>query len=142
MLVVNDYLRERALEHGVDPQRVTIVRNGPVLGRVECAEPDPQLKGGHTYLCCWAGKMGRQDRLDVLLRAIHAYVHDRGRDDCLFAILGDGEVLEESKRTARELGIEAHVTFTDIESANTRSSPTSPPPTSGWTQASRRRCRP
>jgi glycosyltransferase involved in cell wall biosynthesis len=113
VLVVNDYLRERALEHGVDPQRVTIVRNGPVLARVERAEPDPALKGGHAYLCCWAGKMGRQDRLDVLLRAIAAYVHDLGRDDCRFAILGDGEVLEESKRTARELGIEAHVTFTD-----------------------------
>jgi glycosyltransferase involved in cell wall biosynthesis len=113
VLVVNDYLKERALEHGIAPERVTIVRNGPVLTRVEMAEPDPSLKEGREFLCCWAGKMGRQDRLDVLLRAIDAYVHELGRTDCTFAILGDGECLEEARRSAHELGIEAYVTFTD-----------------------------
>ena len=113
VLVVNDYLRERALEHGVAPERVTIVRNGPVLARVERAEPDPALNDGRTFLCCWAGKMGRQDRLDVLVRAIGIYVHDLGRTDCRFAILGDGECLEETKRAAHELGIDKYVTFTD-----------------------------
>ena len=113
VLVVNDYLRERALEHGVAPERVTIVRNGPVLARVERAEPDPSLKDGRTFLCCWAGKMGRQDRLDVLVRAIGIYVHDLGRTDCRFAILGDGECLEETQRAAHELGIDTYVTFTD-----------------------------
>jgi glycosyltransferase involved in cell wall biosynthesis len=113
VLVVNDYLKGRALEHGVASERVTIVRNGPALTRVERAQPDPSLKGGYTFLCCWAGKMGRQDRLDVLLRAISTYVHDLGRTDCRFAILGDGECFEETTRSAQELGIDPYVTFTD-----------------------------
>ncbi len=113
VVVVNDYLRERALEHGVDPARVTIVRNGPVLARVGDTRPDPALRRGHAFLCCWAGKMGRQDRLDILLGAIRSYVHDLGRTDCQFAILGDGECLEETKAAAREMGIDEWITFTD-----------------------------
>ncbi len=112
VVVVNDYLRERALEHGVDPARVTIVRNGPVLARVGLEHADPALRRERAFLCCWAGKMGRQDRLDILLDAIRAYVHDLGRTDCQFAILGDGECLEETKASARDLGIDAWITFT------------------------------
>jgi glycosyltransferase involved in cell wall biosynthesis len=110
-LCVNDYLRDRAIESGVPPERVTIVRNGPSFARAERATPNSELKHGRRYLCCWAGRMGRQDRLDVLLRAITHYVNELGRDDCHFAILGDGECLEEIQRQASELGLDEHVSF-------------------------------
>ena len=59
-LCVNEYLEERLVAAGARPERVTIVRNGPVLARVLGAERDESLLDGHAYLCCWVGKMGRQ----------------------------------------------------------------------------------
>lgn len=110
-LCVNDYLMERAMVAGLPRHGVTIVRNGPLLGRAERAKPDPGLKRGRRYLCCWAGKMGRQDRLDVLVEAIRYYVHDLGRDDCHVAILGDGECLEETKTAVEASDLGDYVSF-------------------------------
>jgi glycosyltransferase involved in cell wall biosynthesis len=110
-LCVNDYLMERALASGVPAEHVTIVRNGPSIRRAERATPDPALKRGRPFLCCWAGKMGRQDRLDLLLEAVRHYVHELGRDDCHVAILGDGECLEETKAAVEAVGLGQHVSF-------------------------------
>jgi glycosyltransferase involved in cell wall biosynthesis len=113
VLCVNQFLRERSLAAGLSPDRVTIVRNGPVLGRVDRAAPDPTLKRGRRHLCCWAGKMGRQDRLDLLLGALRHLIHDLGRTDVQVAILGDGECFEETKELASKLRLGPWVTFTD-----------------------------
>jgi glycosyltransferase involved in cell wall biosynthesis len=110
-ICTNDYFRERLIGAGAAPGRVTIVGNGPVLDRINRATPDPDLKGDHKYLCCWIGKMGRQDRLDLLLRGIACLVHDLGRADCGFAILGDGESLDETRSESARLGLEPWVRF-------------------------------
>jgi glycosyltransferase involved in cell wall biosynthesis len=110
-LCVNGYLRDRLIGAGADPSRLTIVRNGPTLARVEEASPDLALKTGHRYLCCWIGKMGRQDRVDLLLHAVAYLVHQLGRTDCGFAILGDGECLDELRSLSSELGLDPWVTF-------------------------------
>jgi hypothetical protein len=39
-LCVNEYLRDRLVAAGAAPERVSVIRNGPVLERVECAVPD------------------------------------------------------------------------------------------------------
>jgi glycosyltransferase involved in cell wall biosynthesis len=110
---VNEYLRNRALAaSGLPADRVTVVRNGPVLARVTRALPDSALRRSRQHLCCWVGVMGRQDRLDLLLRSIHHVVHGIGRDDCEFAIIGDGECLTEAKALAGDLGLDDWVHFT------------------------------
>src|SRR5437763_989425 len=70
------------------------------------------LRRGLRYLCCWVGVMGQQDRLDLLLRSIHHVVHDIGRRDCEFAIIGDGECLAEAGKLASDLGLNDWVQFT------------------------------
>jgi glycosyltransferase involved in cell wall biosynthesis len=110
-LCVNGYLRDRLIGAGADPARVTIVRNGPSLARVDGAIPDPTLKADHRFLCCWIGKMGRQDRVDLLLHAVAHLVHRLGRTDCGFAILGDGECLDELRALSSELALDPWVTF-------------------------------
>jgi glycosyltransferase involved in cell wall biosynthesis len=110
-LCVNGYLRDRLVDAGADPGRVTIVRNGPTLARVAEAIPDPALKGTHRFLCCWIGKMGRQDRVDLLLHAVAYLVSQLGRTDCGFAVLGDGECLDELRALSSELGLDPWVTF-------------------------------
>jgi len=112
VLCVNGYLETYALEAGASPSAVTIIRNGPVLSRIDRATPDPALRNAQTFLCCWIGKMGRQDRLDLLLAVADRLVHGLGRTDWHLAILGDGECLEETKATAARLGLEPWITFT------------------------------
>ena len=110
-ICTNGYFRDRLIGAGAAPERVTIVGNGPVMERINRAVADPALRGDHKFLCCWIGKMGRQDRLDLLLRGIAGIVHDLGRTDCGFAILGDGESLEETRSESARLGLEPWVSF-------------------------------
>jgi glycosyltransferase involved in cell wall biosynthesis len=111
-IAVNGSLRDRAVRAGARPDRVAIVRNGPVLARVAAARPDPALRAGGDFLCCWVGKIGRQDRLDLLLRAVAHLVHDLGRRDSRFAVIGDGECLDEMRAFASDLGLDPFVEFT------------------------------
>ncbi len=108
-LCTNETARRRMIEAGADPEHVTIVGNGPVLSRVQAAVANPALRGRHKYLCCWIGKMGRQDRLDLLLRCIEHVVRDLGFTECGFAILGDGECLDETRAETVRLGLQAWV---------------------------------
>lgn len=113
IICVNDYLRERLLAASGAPQaHVRVIRNGPVLARVTGVPADEALRRGRRYLCCWVGVMGRQDRLDLLIRSIDYLVHKLGRRDCTFAIIGFGESRDGAQRLARELGLAEWVTFT------------------------------
>ena len=110
-LCTNETSRRRLIGAGAAPERVTIVGNGPVLSRVQAATADRALRGQHKFLCCWIGMMGRQDRVDLLLRAVAHLVHDLGRTDCGFAVLGDGECLEEARALSTRLGLQSWVDF-------------------------------
>jgi len=110
-ITVNDYLRERLVGAGADPDRVTIVRNGPVLARVATSRPDESLRAGRRLLCCWTGKMGRQDRVDLVVRAVHHVVHVLGVRDVRFVLLGDGECLNEARALATELELDPWVSL-------------------------------
>lgn len=113
VICVNNYLRERiSTAPGLAGDRVAVVREGPVLSRVSRARSDPPLKHGQKYLCCWVGVMGFQDRIDLLLRSIDHLVHELGREDCEFAIIGAGEALPMARDQARELNLEKWVDFT------------------------------
>jgi glycosyltransferase involved in cell wall biosynthesis len=112
VLCVNDSLRDAIVGRGgVDPAKVTIVANGPVLARVAEARPDPALREGAAHLVCWVGVMGQQDRLDLSLRAAAEVVHRLGRRDVRFVFIGDGESLSDAKSLAGRLGIEERVAF-------------------------------
>jgi glycosyltransferase involved in cell wall biosynthesis len=108
-LCMNDTFCRRATEAGAAPEQVTIVGNGPVLSRVSAASANPALRRQHKFLCCWIGVMARQDRVDLLLRGIAHIVHDLRRTDCGFAILGDGECLEQARETTARLDLEPWV---------------------------------
>ena len=112
-VTVNEHLRRRLVEAGADPSRVSVVRNGPVQARADRAVPDDALRRGHRHVVCWAGKMGPQDRVDLVLRVADHVVHAMGRTDCGFVILGDGECLDDLRRQATELGLDPWVHFTD-----------------------------
>ena len=99
------------------PERIHVVRNGPVLDRLDRAhDTQPpasrtELRRGFTSVVTWAGKMGRQDRVDDVVRVAELVVHEWGRDDVGFMLLGNGECLEELQAMVDELGLRDNVWF-------------------------------
>src|SRR5688572_11684491 len=97
---------------GMPADRVFVVRSGPSLERLKVLPPEPRLKCGRRYLVGYVGVMGRQEGIDMLLAAVKHIVHDLGRRDVHFGLVGGGTSLEEMKALARELGVADFVTFT------------------------------
>ena len=98
--------------HGVAPERVFIVRNGPDLSRVRLVEPDQALRNSGKTILGYVGAMNPQDGVDYLLRALHHLRHQLHRDDFHCVIIGDGDSLDELKDLSRQLGLENCVHFT------------------------------
>lgn len=113
VITVSEYFRNRLAEaSGLPADRISVVGNGPVLDRVAGAREDPALKRGRQYLCCWVGVVARQDRVDLLVRSIDHVVHELGRRDCQFVIIGYGDFLAEAKAMVGALNLTDWVQFT------------------------------
>ena len=98
---------------GVPPERITIVRNGPMSNGHQLAEPDARLRQTGRTIISYVGVMGFQDGVDYLVRAVHHLVHDLGRTDVLCVLIGGlGGAQPSLKRLATQLGLDDHVWFT------------------------------
>jgi glycosyltransferase involved in cell wall biosynthesis len=109
VVTVNERLAERLSGDGTP---VRIARNGPVLARARRAAPDPGLRRDGEHLVVWAGKIGRQDRVDLVVRLAEEVVCRRHRTDCRFVILGDGECEQQLRDEVAALGLQDWVRFT------------------------------
>jgi len=113
VLTVNRSLAATAVSRGGhDEGRVRVVGNGPVLASVARSTATPPLSLEQGSLCVWHGMMGPQDRLDLVVLAAAHVVHDLGRTDCRFVLLGDGEARGPAEQLVVELGLQDHVRFT------------------------------
>ena len=113
VIATNGSYREIEItRHGVQPERIFIVRNGPDLKRVRLVEPDARLRSMGRTIFCYLGAMNPQDGLDYLLRALGHLLHDLGRTDFYCVLIGDGDSLDELKAQAVDLGLQDHVFFT------------------------------
>lgn len=114
VLVTNESYKQIALERGSVPEeRITIVRNGIELNRVDArVEPDPQLRQLGKTIIGYVGIMGYQDGMDYLLRALHHLAHDLGRTDFHCILVGGGDAWEESRQLAHSLDLDNYVQFT------------------------------
>ena len=106
------YRRIACARTGRPVEAVTVIRNGPAPERMERAGPDPQLRAGHEHLVCYLGIMGPQDGVDVVVRSAAFVVHEMGRTDIRFALLGYGDSMDELQQLTRSLGLDDHVHFT------------------------------
>lgn len=113
VIATNCSYRDVAIERGgVDPDQVFVVRSGPDLKRVRRLPPNGDVKAGRSYLVGYVGVIGQQEGLGYLMEAVAHIVHDRGRDDVHFVVVGDGTELGSVKADAEARGIDAYVTFT------------------------------
>jgi glycosyltransferase involved in cell wall biosynthesis len=113
VISTNDSYREVAIKRsGKKPADVTVVRTGPDPERLRRAEPQPELRRGRTYLAAYIGVMGPQDGVDIVVRAADVVVHELGRDDICFTLIGSGDCYEELVALRDQLGLAGHVEFT------------------------------
>jgi glycosyltransferase involved in cell wall biosynthesis len=96
----------------MDSNKVYVVRSGPNLDRLRIIPPIESLKKGRKYLVGYVGVMGKQEGIDLLLRAARHVIKNMGRDDVHFGLVGGGTSLNEMKQMAIDLGINDYVTFT------------------------------
>jgi glycosyltransferase involved in cell wall biosynthesis len=112
-IATNESYRQIALGRGrMRPERVFVVRSGPDLQRLHLQPPQERLKGGRRFLVGYVGVMGRQEGIELLLRAVHHIVTDLGRGDIQFVLVGGGTSLEELRILATDLGVSPWVAFT------------------------------
>jgi Glycosyl transferases group 1 len=88
-----------------------VVRNGPDPERMQRRSSQPELRNGCRHLCCYVGLTGPQDGVDLAVRAADVLVHQLGRQDCSFALLGDGDTYQPVRALVRKLGLESYVTI-------------------------------
>jgi glycosyltransferase involved in cell wall biosynthesis len=112
-IATNESYRRIAIERGrMDPARVFVVRSGPDLRRLRVLPPDPALKRGKRYLVGYVGVMGKQEGIDLLLESVRHIVHDLGRSDIHFGLVGGGTELKTLQALAVQLGVSDYVSFT------------------------------
>lgn len=113
VISTNESFKSVAMGRGGKPEEsVFVVRNGPDLARFWPREPDPSFKMGRDYMVCYVGVMAVQDGLEYLLRAIAHVVHDLGREDVTFTLIGSGDRLQSLKEMVIDLDIQDYVVFT------------------------------
>ena len=113
VISTNESYRQIALDRGGKRANdVFVVRSGPDLTRVNTHRPDPTLRNGRKFLVGYVGVMGAQEGIDLLLESARLLIHERGRKDVQFVLVGGGPQVEELQASCREMKLDEYVTFT------------------------------
>jgi glycosyltransferase involved in cell wall biosynthesis len=113
VISTNDSYREVAITRsGKRAADVTVVRTGPDPQRLRRGEPHPELRRGRRFLAAYIGVMGPQDGVDIVVRAAGVVVHQLGRDDIAFTLIGKGDCFDDLVALRDELGLAGHLEFT------------------------------
>lgn len=112
VIVTNESYRQIAVSRGGQAEaKVTVIRNGPELERLQALRIDEELRRKSPNIIAFAGITGYQDGLEYLCRAVSSLRSDLGRTDFLCMVLGDGDALPDIKKLAQELGIDEKIWF-------------------------------
>ncbi len=110
VLSTNASYRAIAISRGMVPtERVFVVRNGPRAEMLAPTDPVPSLKRGFRYMACYVGLMSQQDGVLEMADMVRHVVRERGRQDILFALLGDGAVRQETLDRIHDWDLDGYV---------------------------------
>ncbi len=114
VITTNESYRQVAISRGgVSPERCFVVRSAPSRERFAVVRAvDLCLKRGRPHLVAYLGVMAPQDGVDHLVRAAAHLVHERGRQDVSFTLMGSGDSFDDLVGLTRKLRLEDHVHFT------------------------------
>jgi glycosyltransferase involved in cell wall biosynthesis len=113
VISTNGSYRDIAIHRsGKAPADVTVVRSGPDPSKLQRGPEDPGLRRGRKFLAAYIGVMGPQDGVDIVVRAADVVVHEMGREDIAFTLIGAGDCFDELVALRDELKLGGHVEFT------------------------------
>jgi glycosyltransferase involved in cell wall biosynthesis len=113
VISTNESYRDVAVKRSGKPaSKVTVVRTGPDPDQLRRGQAHPELRRGRRFLAAYIGVMGPQDGVDIVVRAADIVVHEFGRDDIAFTLIGSGDCFDDLVRLRDELGLAGHVEFT------------------------------
>ena len=113
VISTNESYRDIAVKRSGKPaSKVTVVRTGPDPDQLRRGQAHPELRRGRRFLAAYIGVMGPQDGVDIVVRAADIVVHELGRDDIAFTLIGSGDCFADLVRLRDELGLAGHVEFT------------------------------
>jgi glycosyltransferase involved in cell wall biosynthesis len=108
--------RQHILERGVPEAKIEVVTNGVDSDLFVPRPPDEALRArlgiSGKYVLTYAGTVGMAHGLDVVLRAGHR-LRERGRDDIVLLVVGDGARYAELEQAARDQSL-SNVVFTGM----------------------------
>ncbi len=108
----NDSFRDVVLARdGMDPGRLFMVRSCPDFKDIRFS-PHTELKQGRPYMVAYLGVMGQQEGLHLLVEAIEYIVHQRGRQDVFFVLIGGGTEQPNIQALCSAKGLDQMVKFT------------------------------
>lgn len=96
----------------VPEQRITVVRNGPLLEKFKPVAPDADLKTKAGTILGFIGLMAPQDGVDYLLRALHQLAYVLVKDNFHCVVIGKGSAMDDMKKLAKQLDITDKIMFT------------------------------
>src|SRR5262249_55804433 len=112
VLATNPTMKQQAVERGgMAPDRVSIVRSVPDVGRFRQVKPEPSVRRGFRYLVGYVGVIAEQDGVDMLVEAMEHIVKRLHRTDIACLIIGDGPEVDRLRTLTGELGIADNVEF-------------------------------
>jgi glycosyltransferase involved in cell wall biosynthesis len=113
VISTNDSYRNVAVTRGGKSlAEVTVVRSGPDPQRLRRGEACLELRRGRRYLAAYIGVMGPQDGVDIVVRAAAIVVHELGREDIAFTLIGSGDCFDDLVALRDQLGLAGYVEFT------------------------------
>ena len=112
VLLRSESLRRALIDLGCDPAKVELQRTGIPLEEFGFRERSVPEHGGWRFV--QSGRLIEKKGLPVTLRAFAAFVQQY--PNAMLTIAGEGPLLEELQRLARELNIAEHVSFTGFVS--------------------------
>jgi glycosyltransferase involved in cell wall biosynthesis len=113
VISTNDSYRDIAIRRSGKPaSAVTVVRTGPDPDKLRRGAADQEQRRGRRFLAAYIGVMGPQDGVDIVVRAADIVVHELGRDDIAFTVIGSGDCFDELVALRDKLGLKGHVEFT------------------------------
>ncbi|MGI8729583.1 MAG: glycosyltransferase [Solirubrobacteraceae bacterium] len=102
-------MRDAMISRGADPGRIGVVLNASEEDIFDVARHPPRGGGHGRYVVLCHGSVEERYGIDTGIRAV-ALLRDE-IPNLHLRIVGSGSYLDEAERLARELGVEAHVSF-------------------------------
>ena len=113
VISTNNSYRQIVLDRdGIAAANMTVVRTGPDLTKLRRTTAEPGLRRDKRHMAAYLGVMGPQDGVELVLEMANHVVHQLGRRDIGFTLIGSGDCFDDLVELSQRLDLSEFVTFT------------------------------